>query len=67
MAWLSELGDPFAASALDRDGRAAIDRGVYGVPETFVIDTRRAHRLPVTSARCSRRTSSGRSCRCWRS
>lgn len=38
--WLDELGDPFAAVGMDRDGRAAIDLGVYGVPETFVVDGR---------------------------
>jgi len=36
--WLRRLGDPYQAIAVDRDGRAAIDWGVYGVPETFVID-----------------------------
>jgi cytochrome c biogenesis protein CcmG/thiol:disulfide interchange protein DsbE len=37
-AWLAELGDPYRAVGADRDGRVAIDWGVYGVPETFVID-----------------------------
>lgn len=36
--WLSELGDPFTAIGADESGRASIDWGVYGVPETFVID-----------------------------
>jgi cytochrome c biogenesis protein CcmG/thiol:disulfide interchange protein DsbE len=36
--WLDELGDPFARIGADRSGRVAIDFGVYGVPETFVID-----------------------------
>jgi cytochrome c biogenesis protein CcmG/thiol:disulfide interchange protein DsbE len=36
--WLLRLGDPYQASAVDRDGRASIDYGVYGVPESFVID-----------------------------
>ena len=36
--WLRKLGDPYQAIAVDRDGRVAIDYGVYGVPETFVID-----------------------------
>ena len=36
-AWLAELGDPFTHIGADRDGRVAIDWGVYGVPETFVI------------------------------
>ena len=37
-AWLAKLGDPYVASVADRDGRVGIDYGVYGVPETFVID-----------------------------
>jgi cytochrome c biogenesis protein CcmG, thiol:disulfide interchange protein DsbE len=36
--WLDELGDPFVKIGADRGGRVAIDWGVYGVPETFVID-----------------------------
>jgi cytochrome c biogenesis protein CcmG, thiol:disulfide interchange protein DsbE len=36
--WLAELGDPYRAIGADQDGRVAIDWGVYGVPETFVID-----------------------------
>jgi cytochrome c biogenesis protein CcmG, thiol:disulfide interchange protein DsbE len=36
--WLSTLGNPYAATAWDADGRAAIDWGVYGAPETFLID-----------------------------
>jgi cytochrome c biogenesis protein CcmG/thiol:disulfide interchange protein DsbE len=38
MQWLAELGNPYTAVAADRDGRAAIDFGVYGAPETFFID-----------------------------
>lgn len=36
--FLGTLGQPFAAVAADRAGRSAVDWGVYGVPETFVID-----------------------------
>jgi cytochrome c biogenesis protein CcmG/thiol:disulfide interchange protein DsbE len=36
--WLAELGDPYGRIGADLDGRAGIDWGVYGVPETFVID-----------------------------
>jgi cytochrome c biogenesis protein CcmG, thiol:disulfide interchange protein DsbE len=36
--FLEQLGDPYRRIAVDRDGRAAIDFGVYGVPETYVID-----------------------------
>ncbi len=39
-AFLAESGNPFARIALDPDGRAGIEWGVYGVPETFVIDGR---------------------------
>ena len=37
-AWLVQNGDPYTASIVDQDGRVGIDYGVYGVPETFVID-----------------------------
>ena len=37
-AWLAENGDPYKMSVVDADGRVGIDWGVYGVPETFVID-----------------------------
>lgn len=36
--WLARLGDPYVASAFDEEGRVAIDLGVYGAPETFLID-----------------------------
>ena len=36
--WLDDLGDPYIRTGADLDGRVAIDWGVYGVPETFVID-----------------------------
>jgi cytochrome c biogenesis protein CcmG, thiol:disulfide interchange protein DsbE len=36
--WLLRLGDPYLLTAVDGDGRAGIDWGVYGVPETFVVD-----------------------------
>jgi len=36
--WLQRLGDPYAATLIDFDGKVGIDFGVYGVPETFVID-----------------------------
>jgi cytochrome c biogenesis protein CcmG/thiol:disulfide interchange protein DsbE len=35
--WLDILGDPYTRTGADRNGRVAIDWGVYGVPETFVI------------------------------
>jgi len=36
--WLAELGNPYAVVAVDREGRTAINFGVYGAPETFFID-----------------------------
>lgn len=36
--WLQQWGDPFAEVGADTSGRAGIELGVYGVPETFVID-----------------------------
>ncbi len=36
--WLNDLGNFFELSVMDRDGRVGIDWGVYGVPETFIID-----------------------------
>jgi cytochrome c biogenesis protein CcmG/thiol:disulfide interchange protein DsbE len=51
--WLDTLGDPYTRTGADRDGRVAIDWGVYGVPETFVVtkDGRIAHKHigPLTS------------------
>ena len=38
LAWLNELGDPYVLSAADLDGRVGIDYGVYGAPETYLID-----------------------------
>jgi cytochrome c biogenesis protein CcmG/thiol:disulfide interchange protein DsbE len=37
-AWLKQLGDPYVATVADPDGRIGIDFGVYGMPETFLID-----------------------------
>jgi cytochrome c biogenesis protein CcmG/thiol:disulfide interchange protein DsbE len=44
--WLNTMGDPYTRTGADRDGRVAIDWGVYGVPETFVVakDGRIAHK-----------------------
>jgi cytochrome c biogenesis protein CcmG/thiol:disulfide interchange protein DsbE len=38
VAWLAKLGNPYALSAWDNEGRVGIDYGVYGVPESYVID-----------------------------
>ena len=36
--WLAQLGDPYTRIGADRDGRASIEWGVYGVPESFLVD-----------------------------
>ncbi len=50
--WLKRLGNPYALSAFDADGKVGIEWGVYGVPETFVIDKqgviRHKHTGPIT-------------------
>jgi cytochrome c biogenesis protein CcmG/thiol:disulfide interchange protein DsbE len=38
MQWIGRLGNPYELSLSDQDGRLGIDLGVYGVPETFLID-----------------------------
>lgn len=38
VAWLDRLGDPYSKVGADTDGKAGIEWGVYGVPETFVVD-----------------------------
>jgi cytochrome c biogenesis protein CcmG/thiol:disulfide interchange protein DsbE len=54
IAWLSRLGNPYDVSVVDADGRVGIDYGVYGVPETYVIDKAGVIRFkqigPVTRA-----------------
>ncbi len=37
--WLKKLGNPYSNIALDKNGRIAIDWGVYGIPETFVVNS----------------------------
>ncbi len=50
--WLDKLGNPYTLTAVDADGRVGIDYGVYGVPETYVIDKqgiiRMKHTGPIT-------------------
>ena len=43
--WLARLGNPYQATLFDADGRVGIDFGVYGVPETFIIDKQGVVRL----------------------
>ncbi len=54
LRWLEALGDPYQASGFDADGRVAIDFGVYGAPETYVLDAEGRiaykHIGPVTPA-----------------
>jgi DsbE subfamily thiol:disulfide oxidoreductase len=40
LAWLQQLGNPYDAVGFDSEGRVAIDWGVYGAPETFLVDAR---------------------------
>ena len=40
LRWLAAYGDPYRLSVVDPEGRIGIDYGVYGVPETYVIDKR---------------------------
>jgi cytochrome c biogenesis protein CcmG/thiol:disulfide interchange protein DsbE len=47
LAWLARFGDPYQLTLFDEQGRAGLDFGVYGVPETFVIDKRGVIRLKV--------------------
>lgn len=50
--WLDRFGDPYVKTGADREGQAAIDWGVYGAPETFVVDAegivRFKHIGPIT-------------------
>ena len=52
LRWLKALGDSYYATGADRDGRVGIDWGVYGVPETFIVDgqgnIRHKHVGPLT-------------------
>lgn len=52
LRWLEIFGNPYIASVVDADGRVGMDWGVYGVPETFVVDRsgviRYKHIGPVT-------------------
>jgi len=51
-AWLARFGNPYDASFFDEDGRVGLDFGVYGVPETFIVDgngvIRMKHIGPIT-------------------
>jgi cytochrome c biogenesis protein CcmG/thiol:disulfide interchange protein DsbE len=46
--WLQRLGNPYVASVVDAEGRTGIDYGVYGVPETYVIDKAGVIRYKLT-------------------
>jgi cytochrome c biogenesis protein CcmG, thiol:disulfide interchange protein DsbE len=45
LGWLNQFGNPYDMSIFDQNGRVGIDFGVYGVPETFIIDKRGLIRL----------------------
>jgi cytochrome c biogenesis protein CcmG/thiol:disulfide interchange protein DsbE len=47
-AFLAELGNPYDAIGADANGRASIDWGVYGVPETFIVDAKGVIRFKHT-------------------
>jgi cytochrome c biogenesis protein CcmG/thiol:disulfide interchange protein DsbE len=57
LAWIAELGNPYKRIGAD-DGRVGIDWGVYGVPETFIVDKngriRYKHVGPLTEADVAR-------------
>ena len=38
--WLNKLGNPYSDIPIDKDGRIAIEWGVYGIPETFLINSK---------------------------
>ena len=40
VVWLKNLGNPYSDVPLDKDGRIAIDWGVYGIPETFIVNSK---------------------------
>lgn len=48
--WLAQLGDPYVRTGADVDGRVGIDWGVYGVPETFIVDKRGVIRHKIIGA-----------------
>ena len=54
LRFLDELGNPYLGIAADPDGRVAINWGVYGIPETFIVDengiVRLRHPGPITSS-----------------
>lgn len=54
LQWLETLGDPYVATATDEEGRVAIDWGIYGAPETFLIGPDgtilQKHISPLTAA-----------------
>ena len=50
LAWLERFGNPYHATAFDQDGRVGLEFGVYGVPETFVIDKRGVVRFKFIGA-----------------
>lgn len=54
LGWLEQFGDPYVASGFDGDGRVGIDWGVYGAPESFLVDANgvvlHKHLGPLTPA-----------------
>ena len=64
--WLEQLGNPYTVVAVDRDGRTAIDFGVYGAPETFFIDADGRVQYRHVGADDAPRSGSASSCRACR-
>ena len=54
LQWLQQLGDPYVVNAFDGEGRVAIDWGVYGAPETFLVGANgkvlKKHIAPISVA-----------------
>jgi cytochrome c biogenesis protein CcmG/thiol:disulfide interchange protein DsbE len=49
-AWLKQFGNPYELIVADEDGRAALDWGIYGAPETFLVDARGIVRWKLVGA-----------------
>src|SRR5207245_9002499 len=52
LSWLQQLGNPYEVVAVDREGRTAIDWGVYAAPESFLVNPRSEERRVGKECRC---------------
>jgi cytochrome c biogenesis protein CcmG/thiol:disulfide interchange protein DsbE len=48
--WLEQFGDPYALIIVDEEGRTALDWGIYGAPETFLVDAHGVIRWKLVGA-----------------